>query len=200
MKKTFILILLGFGLTVLTGLMWKQKTAVTPDVCISAEEQKLYTILMEYRKKNKLPVIPLSKSLTYVAQQHCLDLYKNKPDTNTCNTHSWSDKGKWTPCCYTPDHAQAAGMWSKPKELTSYTDYGFEIAMGSSGMTDDYAMTAELALKGWQGSQGHNNVILNKDIWKDRSWKAIGIAVYKGYSVVWFGGSLDKEKTPGLCK
>ena len=200
MKKIFVIILFVLSLTILTSFICKQKQVVTPDVCIGAEEQKLYTIIMEYRKKNKLPVIPLSKSLTYVAQQHCIDLDKNKPDTNACNAHSWSDKGKWTPCCYTPDHKQAERMWSKPKELTSYTDYGFEIAAGSSDMSDSYRITAELALKCWQGSTGHNNVILNKDIWKDRSWNAVGVAVYKGYSVIWFGSSLDKEKTPGLCK
>jgi hypothetical protein len=180
------------------------KHPVTPDTCISTEEQKLYNLIMEYRKKNKLPVIPLSRSLTYVAQQHCKDLQNNKPDLDSkCNAHSWSAKGKWSACCYTSDHKKAACMWDKPKELTSYTDTGFEIAAGSSkpeygGGT--FVMTAEEALKLWQGSVHHNDVIMNKEMWKDYKWNAIGIGIYKSFSVVWFGASPDTEKEPVVCK
>ena len=202
MKKIPTPILLLFSIFLLTGSICKEKKSVTSDVCISAEEQKLYTIIMEYRKKNNLPKIPLSKSLTYVAQQHCIDLQENKPDMKEeCNAHSWSANGKWTACCYTPDHKQAECMWNKPRELTGYTDNGFEIAVGSSKpiYNTSTPMTAEIALKAWQGSVHHNDVILNKDIWNDQ-WNAIGVGIYKGFSVVWFGNSLDKEKEPMVCK
>ena len=53
----------------------------------------------------------------------------NKPDAPPeCNLHSWSDKGPWSACCYTPDHAQAQCMWDKPSELTNYPGNGYEIS------------------------------------------------------------------------
>ena len=204
MKKVSLFLFLCLSLSVFSGLIFKDEKVVTPNVCLSKDELKLYNLINEYRKKNKLPVIPLSKSLTYVAQQHCIDLQKNQPDLGAdCNAHSWSAKGKWTACCYTADHKQAECMWNKPKEMTSYTDIGFEIAAGSSkpeygGGT--FVMTPEEALKMWQGSVHHNDVILNKDIWKDRKWNAIGVGIYKSFSVVWFGSTLDKEVVPVVCK
>ncbi len=204
MKKPFILFLFIFSFTVFTSSITKNEKVITPDTCVSSDELKLYNLVNEYRKKNNLPIIPLSKSLTYVAQQHCKDLQLNKPDLNDkCNAHSWSSKGKWTACCYTSDHKQASCMWNKPKEMTSYTDYGFEISAGSSkpeygGGT--FVMTPEEALKLWQGSVHHNDVILNKDIWADRKWNAIGVGIYKSFSVIWFGSLADGEKVPVLCK
>jgi uncharacterized protein YkwD len=164
----------------------------------TAEELKLYQLIMEYRQQNNLPSIPLSKSLTYVAQQHCLDLYTHKPDiaAGGCNAHSWSDKGNWSACCYTPDHKQAQCIWNKPAEMTSYTGYGYEIACGSSDpQYSSFVMTAEYALQSWKKSSGHNNVILNKENWEDRGWNAIGIGIYKGYACVWFGQESDPAGT-----
>lgn len=142
---------------------------------------------MEYRKENGLPSIPLSPSLTLVAQQHAKDLVIYKPDTGKCNMHSWSVHGKWTPCCYTKNHAQAKCMWFKPRELTTYQGYGYEIACGSSVDLD-----AITALSSWKSSPGHNAVILNKDIWSDHLWKAIGVGIYKNRAVVWFGEEPDR--------
>lgn len=167
-------------------------------VVSTAEELKLYQLIMEYRLQNKLPAIPFSKSLTYVAQQHCLDLYTNKPDiaAGGCNAHSWSDKGNWSACCYTPDHKQAQCIWDKPAEMTSYTGYGYEIACGSSDPKySSFVMTAEYALESWKKSSGHNNVILNKANWEDRGWNAIGIGIYQGYACVWFGQESDPAGT-----
>jgi len=153
---------------------------------LNTEEKKLYNLIMEYRKANGLPSIPLSASLTYVAQTHVHDLNDNHPDIGKCNTHSWSDKGSWTECCYTSDHAQAKGMWLKPKELTSYQGYGYEIAHWSSNYT-----TAEGSLEGWKSSPGHNAVVLNQSIWGNHPWQAIGIGIYNNYAVVWFGEERD---------
>jgi hypothetical protein len=153
---------------------------------LNEEEKKLYDLIMQYRKTQGLPIIPLSASLTYVAQTHVRDLIDNHPDIGNCNTHSWSDKGSWTECCYTSDHAQAEGMWSKPKELTSYQGLGYEIAFWSSDNT-----TAAESLSGWKSSSGHNAVVLNKGIWGSHPWKAIGIGIYNNYAVVWFGEELD---------
>lgn len=155
---------------------------------LTSEESKLYKLLMEYRAAKGLPSIPVSKSLTYVAQIHAKDLDENFTPDGRCNMHSWSDKGNWKACCYTSDHAQAACMWTKPQELTSYKGLGFEIAHGAKG----YVATAESALSGWKSSPGHNAVIINGDKWKQK-WNAIGIGIYGGYAVVWFGYASDKE-------
>ena len=142
---------------------------------------------MEYRYSKGLTKIPLSKSLTFVAQTHVKDLVNNKPDVGNCNMHSWSNKGNWTPCCYTDDHARAKCMWNKPSELTSYKGNGYEIAHWNSGTA-----TAEGALSGWKRSSGHNAVIINQGVWDSHPWKAIGIGIYKGFAVVWFGEERDE--------
>lgn len=152
---------------------------------LSSGEKKLYDLVMKYRAEKGLPAIPVSKSLTIVAQTHVKDLQDNGPSEGRCNMHSWSAKGRWKSCCYTDDHAQAACMWSKPAELTSYKANGYEIAYMSSA-----EVTAEGALAGWKISPGHNQVVINAGMW-NTPWKAIGIGVYKNYAVIWFGHEPD---------
>ncbi|MCA4893570.1 MAG: CAP domain-containing protein [Cytophagales bacterium] len=166
---------------------------LSSQTCLSGEEKKLYDLTMAYRKTKKLPSIPLSAKLTQVAQAHVRDLMKNYKDTGKCNYHSWSEKGDWSPCCYTDDHAQAACMWNKPKEIAGYERSGFEIAYWSSA-----GANAKEALTGWQGSSGHNAVIVNSGIWKDMNWKAIGIGLDGEYGVVWFGAEEDNQ-VAGTC-
>lgn len=156
---------------------------------LTNEEQKLYNLLMEYRRSHNLPAIPLSKSLTFVAQTHVKDLQNNQPDKGSCNMHSWSNNGNWSACCYTSDHAKASCMWNKPKELTSYTGNGFEIAYSMSNGARAYE-----AINGWKTSSGHNQVMINKGIWKTSTWKAVGIGVYGNYAVVWFGDLTDNSQ------
>lgn len=184
MRFTFILLI------VLNTFCFAQTT----EVCVTKDEMKLYDLVMAYRAESDLPKIPLSKSLSYVAHQHAWDLEVNQPVYGECNMHSWSEKGAWTSCCYTPDHKQANCMWSKPKELTTYTGYGFEISCGGGGN-----LTPEEALKSWQGSVHHDNVILNKDIWNKYTWNSIGIAIYGKYAVIWFGKEVDEAGKPDNC-
>lgn len=86
---------------------------------LTTEEQQLYDMIMEYRREHGLPEVPLSRSLTFVAQLHARDTAYNEFAPN-CNLHSWSDNGPWQAGCYTSDHANAALMWEKPAELTNY--------------------------------------------------------------------------------
>jgi uncharacterized protein YkwD len=156
---------------------------------LSKDETALYDLIMKYRKSKNLPVIPLSKSLTYVAYQHVDDITKYPPDLNKgCNPHSWSDKGKWSACCYTNDHSQSKCMWNKPRELTSYKDNGYEILHYSTQLSPNESLEA------WKKSQGHHQVIINDGIWKKAEWKAIGICMKNGYACVWFGKSEDTDK------
>jgi uncharacterized protein YkwD len=165
------------------------------ETCISPEELKLYHLINSYRKKKRLPPIPLSKSLTYVAQTHAKERMANKPDSDKCNDHSWSLNEKWSSCCYTPDHKQKECMWNKPKELTSYSSFGYEIAYWYSAEA-----TPDQALNSWQKSKGHNEIIINSGVWKNLKWKAIGVGIYKNYAMVWFGNETDNEGEPKKCE
>jgi uncharacterized protein YkwD len=157
-------------------------------ICLTKEEQKLYDLIMEYRRQNKLPSIPLSSKLSQVAKVHGRDLSDNYnfDPNNKCNPHSWSKKGKWTSCCYTSDHKQAECMWNKPKEIAGYTSAGYEIAYYHSG-----GATAEQGLAGWKTSPGHNPLLVNSGIWEKVEWKAIGVALVGNYGLVWFGETED---------
>jgi len=163
--------------------------------CLSAEEKKLYDLVMAYRDEHHLPAIPLSESLTYVAQSHARDLtehYTFKP-TNMCNPHSWSSKGSWKGCCYTNDHKKASCMWAKPGELTEYRGNGYEILYYSSS-----GANAQEGLDGWKISPGHNPLLINSGMWAKVTWKAIGIGIYKEYGMVWFGEEADPA-IPDSC-
>jgi hypothetical protein len=185
---------LSLLLLLIFSTSFKTDSNIPAVVKIYGEEVKLYNMIMEYRKAHFLPVIPLSKSLTYVAQEHCKDLSANNSNTymaGTCNMHSWSESSKWGSCCYTPDHRFAKCMWDKPKEMTHYEDSGYEISFGTSSLAN-----ATMALQSWQGSAAHNQVILNEGMWKNANWNAIGIGIRNGFATVWFGQSIDKEGSP----
>jgi uncharacterized protein YkwD len=146
---------------------------------LSVEERKLYNNIMEYRRENGLPAIPLSASLTYVAQMHCKDLVENIGYL----THAWSN------CPYDAGNsATYPCMWKKPSELTKYKGYGYECAHGGSG---GYIANAESSLNSWKSSKPHNAVILNQGIWNSHKWNAIGVGILNGYAVIWFGEELD---------
>lgn len=168
---------------------------VAQEVCLSAEEQKLFELINGYRKQKKLPAIPASAKLTQVAQVHVRDLaaHFNYENRGACNPHSWSEHGTWTPCCYTPDHKQAACMWNKPREIAGYESEGYEIAFFSSNGAE-----ADESLAGWKSSPGHNPVIINEGTWKDVAWNAVGVGIYGNYSVVWFGVLADSS-SPNVC-
>jgi uncharacterized protein YkwD len=142
----------------------------------------------DYRESKGLSRITYSPSLSAVAQAHVDDLDANHQSTVTdsCNMHSWSDKGTWSSCCYTSDHAKAQCMWDKPQELTSYTGNGFEIAYWSS-----WTPSADDALQGWITSSGHHNVMISAPPWDSPPWKAMGAAIGKNYAAAWFGNEID---------
>lgn len=167
-----------------------------PPTCLNSEEEALSNLINAYRSEKGLPPIPLSQSLTHVAQAHVRDLYENRPDTGNCNLHSWSNKGSWTPVCYTADHRNARGMWEKPKEITGgiYTAYGFEIAYWHSAQA-----TAAAAFDLWKQSGSHNPIIVEENIWKGMNWRAMGIGIYQNYAVVWFGQADDPLGSVSAC-
>jgi uncharacterized protein YkwD len=79
-------------------------------------------------------------------------------------------------------------MWFKPKELSEYSCIGYEIVARYLNTNDlSIKMKPTEALNTWKKSPGHNNVIINKKGWKNKEWKAIGIGLFRGVAVVWFG-------------
>ena len=163
-------------------------------VCLNDQELSLYEMINDYRETKGLQSIPLSASLTKVAKAHAKDLMENYSRNGKCNPHSWSDNGEWNGCCYTDDHAKAACMWNKPMEIAQYDSPGYEIVYWHS-----LAAESGNALAGWKKSKSHNPVVINQGQWRDVSWKAIGVAVYKQYAVVWFGEMQDEKVKPKTC-
>jgi uncharacterized protein YkwD len=150
---------------------------------VYSEEVKLYNLIMDYRKAYNLPVIPLSRSLTFVAQEHCRDAapVTNVAPEGKCRVNSVAASAKWS------DNT----MWGKPKELTNYPSNGYELAYSSC-----CAVKAEKVINRWTSSSYHNEIILNQGYWKKCKWNAIGIGIQNGYATVWFGEVADNEGSP----
>ena len=157
---------------------------------VSEKEAKLYYIINAYRESKGLQKLSFSKSLTIVARTHVSDSNTYTPENQRDsrgmqgNLHSWSNHGSWTPVVYTSDHQYEANMWSKPRELTSYTGNGYEISSSYSGN-----ITPEDALDLWKNSSGHNAVMTTQGDWSDL--KTMGVAIDGKYAHVWFGSDAD---------
>lgn len=186
-----------FVLSIILVTGFAPETPYQEEVCLTAEEKKLYDLIMEYRKSKRLKPIPYSPKLSRVAQTHVRDLMNNYDYENRgeCNPHSWSDKGSWSACCYTSDHAKASCMWDKPKEISGYEGNGFEIAYYSSGEAN-----ATDGLEGWKKSPGHNPLLINSGTWSKLEWNGIGIGIYGHYGVVWFSNGEQESAKMVICK
>lgn len=171
-----------------------QEVATEDSICLSAEEFQLAELINEHRQSLGLPSVPISGNMMMVARAHVFDLLENDPLSKRCNLHSWSKKGRWKGCCYTGDERSAECMWNKPSEISDYEGYGYEIAYYQSA-----ELNAESALEGWKNSKGHRIVIENKGMWKEVSWKAMGVAIEGEFAVVWFGREEDDYLVDSPC-
>ena len=163
--------------------------------CISANEFILAKMINDYRRQNDLPVIPLSKSLFFVALSHVQDLAQNRPDSNKCGLQSWSDKGEWKPCCYIKEQGKTSCMNDKPNELTGYKGKGYEmIYWGSEEVVPSDAIEV------WKSTTLTNEMLINQGKWKTKIWKSMGVGLLDGYASVWFGDGKDQQKGIRLCQ
>jgi uncharacterized protein YkwD len=154
---------------------------------LTQAEQALYREIMDYRRENGLPPIPLSGALSFVAQLHVRDLESNVVPASA-NYHSWSGNGPWRSVNYTADHKYSKLMWTKPRELTRYRGNGYEIVhMNSESATHQGAFLA------WKASAPHNAVLLNQGDWRRLDWGAIGVGIFGRYAAVWLGEGADPE-------
>lgn len=174
-------------------LLYSQK-AGHDTICVSNDEQHLAEMINNLRKQNKLPEIPLSNSLCFVAKSHVRDLQINRPDTSICNTGSWSDKGKWTPCCYNKYVLKTDCMMDKPKELTPYKFRGYEISYFEEGIVH-----ADSLFDLWSGTPEVADMLLARGIHSDKKWQAMGISIGDNYVCLWLGQRPDPLGKPGLC-
>jgi len=165
-----------------------------PDFCLTQDEYRLYSLINNYRTKQGLGIIPISKSLCYVAKIHARDLSINNPDTSFCSLNSWSDKGLWTACCHSRYTPNPACIVNKPAELTKYTGEGHELTYW-----DSEKLHPDTVLRFWQSIEQAKEVLLNQKKWSYFNWKALGVGLYKGYACVWVGEVTDTEPEPTLC-
>jgi len=155
--------------------------APSPRDGLEAQENQLYRSINRYRANNGLAPIPASRALTLVANRHVLDLEENVGFL----THGWSD---------VPYDASNPD-WSEPQRFnTGYPGNGYENA---SAMGGGFDITVAAAFGSWQGSVPHRNTILNRDIWSDNQWNALGVGIYGSYAVIWFGEEVDPTGVPG---
>ncbi|MGB3496391.1 MAG: CAP domain-containing protein [Elainellaceae cyanobacterium] len=151
---------------------------------LSEEETQLYQLITNYREEAGLAAIPLSPALTQLANRHVLDLEHNLEQGIDAITHGWSD------CPYSfEDQESWPCMWEAPQRLnTGYPGQGYENLFGAPG---DYQASATAAFESWSNSDGHKAVMLNQGAWVSREWNAIGVGIYGGYVVLWFGEEAD---------
>ncbi len=161
--------------------------------CATDDEKKLHSLINEYRVNHQIEPLEFSICLSYVARTHAMDLKKHRPDFGGCNLHSWSDKGKWTPCCYAKDEKRLTCMTQKPREITSYRYKAYEVVYSSTEGT-----SSEDAFEFWKGITLMNDYLLNTGKW-EKPWQALGVGIYSEYICVWFGEGIDQEGSVKDC-
>jgi uncharacterized protein YkwD len=181
-----------------------QTSSIPPNtgVCLNAEEAALVQLVNNFRVQNGKAALPVTRWLSTTAQWHVWDRINNPSAVGgVCNTHSWSNNPPhgvtWTGMCYTSDHAQAAQMWAKPRQISAnaYGGNGYENAADSG-----IPMTAAQALAQWQSSPGHLNVILNQGAWAGVTFRGIGVGILGNYAVLWFGDAVDPGGPMSTCQ
>lgn len=186
-NKLFLLLLLAltaggaFQTSVFSQTNCAGEKVLTEKRCagdeISEQEKELYRIVNEYRAQNNLPPVPLSESLSLVANRHLLDLTQNLKSL----THSWSN------CPYEFNNEKSWNcVFESPKRLNSgYNGRGYEnlyrSKTGSAG--------AVLALEAWKKSDLHNSLLLNLNTFKNTKFDAFGVAINGQYVALWFGST-----------
>ena len=192
--------LLAWSLIAIAPIAGAQSTSVPANtgVCLNAQEAALVQLVNNYRVQNGKPALPASRWLVTTGQWNVWDRIANNAVGGACNPHSWSAAmpNLWQPVCYTSDHAQAAQMWAKPRQISlgAYSGNGFENSADSGA-----PMTAAQALLQWQGSPAHRDVILNQGSWAGIAFGGLGVGIQGNYAVLWFGDRADTSGTLTEC-
>ena len=164
------------------------------DLCITPEESALAQSINQARIAKGLPEVPLSRSLCYVADVHAKDLYFFHKGSGNCSLHSWSDKGRWTGCCYENSKTDGRCMHNKPSELTDYSGLGFELVYW-----DNTANCSKNALSVWAKNESTSSMWFNNKYYEIYDWNAMGVSIFKSYVIVWFGTIHDNSAAISVC-
>ena len=139
-------------------------------------ERQLAALINQYRSEQGLPAIALSPALSLVANRHVRDMAMNSQRM----THDWSN-------C--PMAQGGACMWKAPQVLgTGYPGDGYENAWSWSGTGP---IDPARVLRTWQGSAAHDDVIVNRNKWQKRTWRALGVGMHGRFAVIWVGEEAD---------
>ena len=164
------------------------------DLCLTPQELELAQSINKTRIAKGLPEVPLSRSLCYVADVHAKDLYFFHQGGGNCSLHSWSDKGRWSGCCYENPKTDGRCMHNKPSELTDYSGLGFELVYW-----DNTTSCSENALSVWLQNTSTSAMWFNSKAYEIYDWNAMGVSIFKGYVIVWFGTIHDNSAAISMC-
>ncbi len=191
LRKVLFLLLFSLILTFPALASGYSDNSVGTDTLVkemSQDETILYNLINDIRLQNKLTSIPWSLSLSIVAHVHIDDLIASKPQDNGCSFHSWSGSGKWTACCHSMDPAGIQCMKIKPREITGYPGYGYELIYWG----EEKATPIDAAGL-WQQTEASADMILSRGKWNSYHWKALGVGIKNGYAILWLGEKTDKN-------
>ncbi len=164
------------------------------ELCLSSDEKVLVDAVNAFREAHGLQAVALSRALCYVADVHAKDLYFNYDERSGKSMHSWSHKGRWKGCSYENPRTDGRCMHNKPSELTDYKGLGFELAYydntGSAGMN---------AYEAWIRHEKNRAFLLNEGTYLSFDWNAVGIKIFKGYVLLWFGTTVDVSAPIVVC-
>ncbi len=194
MKNNKPYIFLIFVLLLQINALGQQKSSIPDDFCISSEEEQLMGRINLFRAENGEKTISNSISLNYVASLHANDLQENHPDTSICNLSSWSDNGRWTSCCYHKYLPEPHCIWDKPKELTSFTYRGYELAL----YFED-SFNVDTVIQFIISSKPARDMLLAKGRYKQKKWISMGASMSRNYISIWFAQKADKAGEASIC-
>lgn len=170
-------------------------TLICPGDSLNEQETKLYELINQYRTQQGLSSIPLSPSLSRVANRHLQDLQDNLKLYER-NGKDW--RFGWSNCPYDAYNSNTFScMWAAPQRLkTAYSGKAYELLCGGKEN-----ISPQDALRCWQKSISNNNVMINQGEWSNYQWNALGIAINKGYANLWFGQEVDRtNQNPNPAK
>jgi hypothetical protein len=85
-------------------------------------------------------------------------------------------------------------MTAKPGEITDYKEPAYEIVYW-----ENKSATASRAFNQWRETSAARSLITNFKAWESYEWNALGVAIYKGFAILWFGEVTDKAGSLRTC-
>ena len=161
---------------------------VTPKkYAIEKNELSLVDAINKYRSQKGQGELQLSPSLSFVAHTHLNDIRLYSKDEHGCNLNSWSDNGKWIPCCFDGKQKSLDLMTSKPSEIIGFRGKGYEIVIAAKKGISTKDLT-----KLWLTTKATQDFILNKGQWSNRNWQCMGVSIYNGFASIWASDMPDR--------